>query len=70
MTMLDRDGIMITRIRTPANGHGMWVDIHGNMYTAGNDALVAKYNQDIAIRMGGGNHHPHLNLPPSRGKRF
>ena len=45
MTMLDREGGMITRIRTPANGHGMWVDIHGNMYTAGNDALVAKYTR-------------------------
>ena len=43
MTMLKADGSMIDRIRTPVNGHGMWIDTKGNMYTAGNEGLVAKY---------------------------
>ncbi len=45
MTMLSLDGKMITRIRTAANAHGMWVDIYGNIYTAGNEALVTKYKK-------------------------
>ena len=43
MTMLDLEGNMITRIRTPFNAHGVWVDIHGNIYTSGNAELVTKY---------------------------
>ena len=43
MTMLDLDGKLVTRIRTPFNAHGVWVDIHGNIYTAGNAELVTKY---------------------------
>ena len=43
MTMLDLDGNVITRIRTPFNAHGIWVDMDGNMYSAGNEELVTKY---------------------------
>lgn len=43
MTMLDLEGNVITRIRTPFNAHGVWVDIHGNIYSAGNEELVTKY---------------------------
>lgn len=45
MTMLNLDGQMITRIRTAANVHGLWVDIYGNIYAAGNEALVTKYKK-------------------------
>ena len=43
MTMLDLEGNVITRIRTPFNAHSIWVDIDGNMYSAGNEELVTKY---------------------------
>jgi len=43
MTLLDLEGNVITRIRTPFNAHGVWGDIHGNIYSAGNEELVTKY---------------------------
>ena len=43
ITMLDSDGIMISRGRTPFNGHGMWIDSQGNMYSTGNVTGVTKY---------------------------
>ncbi|HJO91025.1 MAG TPA: hypothetical protein QF606_05110, partial [Anaerolineales bacterium] len=43
MAMLVLDGNLITRIRTPFNAHGIWVDMDGNMYSAGNEELVTKY---------------------------
>jgi len=45
MTMLDLEGNVITRIRTPFNAHGIWIDIYGNMYSAGNEELVTKYTR-------------------------
>jgi hypothetical protein len=45
MTILDLEGKLITRIRTPFNAHGVWVDIHGNIYSAGNEELVTKYRK-------------------------
>ena len=42
ITMLDEDGTLISRGRTPFNGHGMWMDGHGNIYLAGNEEGVTK----------------------------
>ena len=42
ITMLDEDGTLVTRGRTPFNGHGMWMDSVGNIYLAGNAEGVTK----------------------------
>ena len=42
ITMLDADGNLISRARTPYNGHGMWIDSKGNIYLAANEAGVTK----------------------------
>ena len=42
ITMLDSDGVMIARGRIPFNGHGMWIDSIGNIYSAGNEPGVTK----------------------------
>ena len=42
ITMLDEDGTLIGRGRTPFNGHGMWMDSRGNIYLAGNEEGVTK----------------------------
>ena len=42
ITMLDEDGTLISRGRTPFNGHGMWMDSHGNIYLASNADGVTK----------------------------
>ena len=43
ITMLDSDGVLTSRGRTPFNGHGMWIDSRGNIYSAGNADGVTKY---------------------------
>ena len=42
ITMLNADGEIITRGRTPYNGHGLWLDSQGNIYLAGNDTGITK----------------------------
>ena len=42
ITMLNSAGELVTRGRTPFNGHGMWVDSNGNIYLADNATGVTK----------------------------
>ena len=42
ITMLNSTGELVTRGRTPFNGHGMWIDTKANIYLAGNATGVAK----------------------------
>jgi peptidylglycine monooxygenase len=42
ITLLRADGELLTRGRTPFNGHGIWLDSVGNIYLAGNAAGVTK----------------------------
>lgn len=43
LSVLDAEGRLLSRGRTFANGHGIWGDSAGNLYTAGNIAGVTKY---------------------------
>ncbi len=42
ITMLNSTGELVTRGRTPFNGHGMWVDSNGNINLADNATGVTK----------------------------
>ncbi len=42
ITMLNSTGELVTRGRTPFNGHGMWVDSNGTIYLADNATGVTK----------------------------
>jgi DNA-binding beta-propeller fold protein YncE len=42
ITMLNSEGELVTRGRTPFGGHGMWVDSKGNIYLASNAEGITK----------------------------
>ncbi len=52
LTLLSAEGEMVTRGRTPFNGHGMWIDSVGSIYLAGNAAGVTKLVRS-KVREGG-----------------
>jgi DNA-binding beta-propeller fold protein YncE len=45
ISVLDSSGKLISRGKTAANPHGIWLDGRGNMYTGGNEAGVTKYRK-------------------------
>ena len=42
ITILNGNGEIIARGRTPYNGHGVWLDSQGNIYLSGNDTGITK----------------------------
>ena len=45
ISVFDSAGTLIARGKTAANPHGIWGDKLGNLYCAGNEAGVTKYQK-------------------------